>query len=152
MNIRPAKIDDAQKMKELHDRAVMELCKDDYTLEQLIDWVSKSPLEKYIWRLERQRIYISEIEGKMVGFVRWLADEKMLCSICVEPTFARQGIATRLMQHVYEDARNLQVPDLWLEASLTAIPFYEALGWEKAVGAVNGPLDGIKMMKQLEKI
>ena len=127
----------------------MELCKDDYTLDQLKSWINKSPLEKYIWRLERQRIFIAELKGQMVGFVRWLPGEKMLCSICVEPTFARQGIATRLMEYVYEDARNLHVPDLWLEASLSAIPFYEALGWEKAAGAVEGPLEGIKMVKRL---
>ena len=141
MIIRPANLDDAQGLKELHDRAVMELGRDVYTLDQLEIWVNKSPLEKYVWRLERQRIFIAEIEGKMAGFVRWLPEEKMLCSICVEPDFARQKIATRLMEYVYEDARDLQVTDLWLEASLTAIPFYESLGWEKGVGAVDGPLE-----------
>jgi putative acetyltransferase len=149
MIIRPAMIDDAQGMKELHDRAVMELCKDDYTLDQLIDWVSKSPLEKYVWRLERQRIFIAEIEEQMVGFVRWLPDEKMLCSICVEPAFARQGIATQLMKYVYKDARILQVADLWLEASLTAIPFYESLGWEQTEELIDDALQGMKMVKLL---
>jgi len=67
MIIREAVIDDAMTMKELHDRAVMELCRNDYTINQLMGWVNKSSLEKYLWRLERQRVFIAEIDGKMFG-------------------------------------------------------------------------------------
>jgi putative acetyltransferase len=149
MIIRNAEIDDVPNLKELHDRAVLELCQADYTDEQLEAWVNISPLEKYYWRLETQRIFIAEDEGEIVGFVRWYPDTNELCSICVEPAFARQGIGTILMETACQDAREREVESLWLDASLTAVPFYQALGWEYIALATDGPLDSVRMMKKL---
>lgn len=136
-------------MKELHDRAVMKLCQDDYTTEELMGWVNKSTLEKYLWRLETQRIFIAELDGKMLGFVRWYPKTDELCSICVDPEFARQGIATTLMKFAYIDAREHGVTELWLDASLTAVPFYQALGWDTGALSTDGPLDCVRMVKHL---
>jgi putative acetyltransferase len=150
MIIREAVIDDALTMKELHDRAVLELCRNDYTIDQLKGWVNKSPLEKYLWRLERQRSFVAESDGNMLGYVRWLPEENLLCSICVKPEFARQGIATTLMEAVYKDARDLNMKTLWLEASLTAVPFYQRLGWDYVALITDGPLDCVRMEIQLD--
>ena len=107
MIIREAIIDDVWTMKELHDRAVMELCQNGYTLQQLEDWINKSPIEKYYWRLETQRIFIAEQDGKMIGYVRWYPETNELCSICVEPEYARQGIGSRLIMYACEDAKKI---------------------------------------------
>ena len=152
MIIREAIIDDALTMKELHDRAVMELCRHDYTIDQLKDWVNKSPMEKYVWRLERQRIFVAGIDGKMLGYVRWYPETNEFCSICVEPEFTRQGIATRLMEIACNDARDHDVKSLWLDASLTAVPFYQNLGWGYVALLTDGPLDCVRMEKQLDSI
>ena len=96
MIIRDAIIDDVLIMKEHHDRAIMKLCRNDYTLQQLERWINKSPLEKYCWRLETQRIFIAEQDGRMLGYVRWYPETNELCSICVETKFARQGIGPSL--------------------------------------------------------
>ncbi len=149
MIIRKAIIDDVLMMKGLHDRAVMELCRNDYTIDQLKGWVNKSPLEKYYWRLETQRIFLAEIDGGMLGFVRWYPKTNELCSICIEPEFARQGIATKLMEYAYEDANDHNVETLWLDASLSAVPFYKALGWDYVTLSTDGPLDCVRMVKQI---
>jgi len=127
----------------------MELCCNDYTINQLTGWVNKSPFEKYLWRLERQRIFIAEIDGKILGYVRWYPKTSELCSICVEPEFARQGIATKLMEVAYDDARTRNVESLWLDASLTSVPFYQNLGWDYVALSTDGPLDSVRMIKQL---
>ena len=139
-------------MKELHDRAVLKLCQNDYTTEQLMGWVNKSSLEKYLWRLETQRIFIAELDGKMLGFVRWYSKTDELCSICVDPEIARQGIATKLMKFACIDAIEHDVSELWLDASLTAVPFYQALGWDYVVLSTDGPLDCVRMVKNLGPI
>jgi putative acetyltransferase len=151
MRIREAIIDDVPTLKELHDRAVRELCQADYTSEQIEGWVNKSPLEKYYWRLETQRIFVAEDEGKTLGFVRWYPETNELCSICVEPAFARQGIGSRLMETACQDAKENNVEMLWLDASLTAVPFYQALGWEYIALSTDGPLDNVRMTKHLEE-
>lgn len=149
MIIRKAVINDAEMLKEVHDRAVMELCRNDYSKDQLLGWINKSSLEKYIWRLETQRIFIAEEEGRTIGFVRWYPKTNELCSICVEPEFARQGIGTVLMEHAYKDAIEHNVESLWLDASLTAVPFYQVLGWNYVALSSEGPLDCVRMVKRL---
>lgn len=149
MKIREAKFADVVVMKELHDRAVMELCVKDYTLDQLQSWIDRSPLEKYFWRLERQRIFLAERDGKILGYVRWHPETNELCSICVEPEFARQGIGTILMEYACQDARTHGVGELWLDASLTAVPFYQHLGWEYRSLSTDGPLENVRMTIRL---
>ena len=149
MNIRLAGIDDVPTLKELHDRSVRELCQADYTSDQIEGWVNKSPLEKYYWRLETQRIFVAEDQGRILGFVRWYPKTNELCSICVEPAFARQGIGSELMEVACQDAREHKVEVLWLDASLTAVPFYQVLGWDYIELSTEGPLDSVRMVKQL---
>ena len=149
MIIRKAEIEDAGIIKELHDRAVMELCRTDYSSDQLRGWIDRSPLEKYRWRLETQRVFIAEKDGRMVGFVRWYPETNELCSICVEPEFARQGIGTTLMEYAYADAKEHNTESLWLDASLSAVPFYQALGWDDVSLSSQGSLESIRMIKRL---
>lgn len=149
MEIRKAVVDDLPSLKALHDRAVMELCGDDYTIDQLEGWINSSPLEKYHWRLERQRFFLAERNGRPLGFVRWYPKTNELCSVCVEPEFARQGIGTLLMRSACEDARAHQVNLLWLKASLNAVPFYESLGWEYIELTTEGPLSYVRMEKHI---
>ncbi len=121
-----------------------------HTLDQLQNWIDKSPLEKYYWRLERQRILLAEKDGKILGHVRWYPKTNELCSICVEPEFTRQGIGSVLMECACQDARDYGVGELWLDASLTAVPFYQHLGWDYRICSTDGPLDSVRMTIQLQ--
>jgi len=149
MIIRESTVADAQEMKNLHERSVLELCSADYSPEQLEEWVNSSPLAKYQSRLVHHRSFIAEIGGIMVGYARWNPATNELCSIFVHPEHVRQGIATELMQIAYEDAQSFAVKELWLDASLTAVPFYEAEGWNTVGHEMHGPLECVRMTKAL---
>jgi len=149
MIIREAAVDDALSMMKLHERSVLELCREHYTLEQLKDWLCQSTVEKYQVRLERHRSYVAEHDGQMIAYVRWNPETNELCSIFVDPDFVRQGLATELMEIAYEDAISHGVKDLWLDASLSAVPFYEAIGWNYVELSSHGPLEGVRMAKKL---
>ena len=151
MIIREATVDDALSMMKLHERSVLELCREHYTLEQLKDWLSQSTVEKYQVRLERHRSYVAEHDGQMIAYVRWNPETNELCSIFVDPDFVRQGIATELMEIAYDDARSYGVKGLWLDASLNAVPFYTAIGWEFVELSKHGPVEGVRMTKQLPR-
>lgn len=114
MKIREANVDEAQAIKELHDRSALALCRNEYTTEQLEEWVKSSTVEKYRRRLEKHRTFVAEKDDIMVGFVRWNPETNELCSIFVDPDYARQGIATELMNRAYEDAVSKGVDKLWL--------------------------------------
>ena len=149
MVIREAKFDDAQTMKALHDRSALVLCRKDYTAKQLDEWVNFSSVESYRERLAIHRTFVAEIDGEMVGFVRWNPETRELCSIFVDPDHARQGIATQLMKRTYEDVLSFGVARLWLYASLTAVPFYEAEGWVYVERSRRGSLACVRMEKEL---
>jgi putative acetyltransferase len=149
VEIREAKVDDAQTIKALHDRSALALCRQDYTAQQLDEWVNFSSVERYRERLEIHRAFVAEINGEMVGFVRWNPETSELCSIFVHPEHARQGIATKLMQRAYEDVLSFGIARLWLYASLTAVPFYEAEGWVYVERSMRGSLACVRMEKEL---
>jgi putative acetyltransferase len=149
MKIRIANMDDAQALKELHDRSALELCRKDYSAQQLEDWVKYSTVEKYRKRLEVHRTFIAEIDDQVVGFVRWNPASNELCSLFTDPDHIRQGIATQLMQRAHKDAVSMGVKRLWLDASLTAVPFYEADGWEYIEARLHGSLECVRMEKSL---
>jgi putative acetyltransferase len=149
MIIREANVDDAQTLKELHNRSVLALCSKDYSAEQLEDWVKFSTVERYQERLKFHRTFVGEIEGLMVGFVRWNPATNELCSIFVDPDHTRRGIGTRLMKKAYEDALAMGVEKMWLYASLTAVPFYKAESWNYLELTKRGSLACIRMEKSL---
>jgi len=147
--IREASGDDALAVLNLHQRSVLGLCIHDYTQEQIKSWLSQSSLEKYKIRLEIHRSYIAELDDKIAGYLRWNPETNELCSIFVDPDFIRQGIATCLMRIAEEDAVKHNANELWLDASLTAVPFYEARGWTYVELSMHGPLECVRMTKQL---
>ncbi len=149
MNIRKATVDDAFAVMELHERSVLALCRVDYSPEQLKEWVDQSTFEKYQVRLENHRAYIAEYNDKMIGYVRWNPATDELCSIFVDSGYVRQGVATKLMQIAAEDAISHGVNEFWLDASLTAVPFYKALGWTYVKQALHGSLQCVRMTKHL---
>ena len=150
MKIREAKVDDALAIMQLHGRSIMELCREDYTQEQLEGWVKSHGLEKYQKRLEIHRSFVAEMDGEIIGYVRWNPATNELCSIFVDPNHARQGIGTKLMKVAYEDILSAGVTELWLDATLTAVPFYEAEGWKYIEQRMHGPLECVRMTKELD--
>jgi putative acetyltransferase len=133
MIIRKATVDDAAEIMDLHTNSVLRLCRGDYTPEQLQGWVNASSLEKYKLRLEKHRSYVAELDEVMIGYVHWNPETSELCSSFVHPDYARQGVGTRLMDIAEKDALSMGRNEMWLMASLTAVPFYFAMGW-KSVG------------------
>lgn len=149
MNIRQATMDDAPAIHQIHQRAVLALCRDDYPLEQLETWAAYSTLAMQQDRLKEHRAFVAELEGKTVGFVHWHPVSHELCSIYVDPAYARQGVATQLMAYAANDALAQGVDALWLDASLTAVPFYKADGWQEVKRATHRGLACVRMTKQL---
>jgi len=58
----------------------------------------------------------------------------------------RGGVGTAVMQRLHEIAREQHLPKVWCHAQLTAVPFYERLGY-RAMGAVfdEAGIDHVRM-------
>ena len=71
--------------------------------------------------------------------------------VAVVATHRRGGIGTAVMQHLHAIARKEKYPRLWCNAQLTAVPFYERLGYVRS-GAVfvEAGIDHVRMEYALD--
>jgi len=66
--------------------------------------------------------------------------------VAVVATHRRAGVGTLLMQRLHAIAREGQHPRLWCHAQLTAVPFYERLGYVSAGPIfVEAGIDHVRM-------
>lgn len=129
MQIRKATPEDAYAIWLVHTRSIRELCRADYTPEQIEGWAGPKKPEHYPERIRRDPTFVAEIAGKIVGFVRFNREKSELSTIYVDPAAARQGVGTALMQTAVSQAQQMGLTYFWLHASLTAVPFYQAMGF-----------------------
>lgn len=49
--------------------------------------------------------------------------------VAVVATHRRAGVGTAVMEHLHAIAREVRLPHVWCHAQLSAVPFYERLGY-----------------------
>ena len=68
---------------------------------------------------------------RIAGFAELDPDEGLVKACYVDPDFDRRGVGRALMHGVERAARAHGRTALTLDASLNAVPFYLALGWQR---------------------
>lgn len=75
-------------------------------------------------------IFVAEREDKIIGFSALDRYTNSLSGLFVDPKYTRQGIGTKLLKKVEIEAVRLKIPILWVCASLTGYPFYQANNYQ----------------------
>lgn len=129
MIIREYKFSDTQAMMKLFYDTVHEINIQDYTIEQVNAWASKS-MDYEVWhkRLQAKLPYIAEINGEIVGFGELEADGHIDCFYC-HSKHQKEGIGSKLLSHIENIASLRGVKRLYIEASITAKPFFQSKGF-----------------------
>ncbi len=135
--IRPAEAADAAPVIEIHSRSVQELCSGDYTARQIEVWAGKRTPEDMASRIAMHPYFVAEFNGKLLGYAAYSLNSNELLSIFVDPDYTRQGVASALMNELLADARSSGLTTLWLDSSLTAVPFYEKAGFTTSVETIH---------------
>lgn len=152
MNIRKYRPDDSEEKVDLHLKTIREVNSEDYSQEQIEAWTSFDegqhvPEEK----IER---WVAEEDGKLVGFSDYRFDEGTITGVYVHPDYLRNGIGSKLLEKILEDARNRGLEELTAEASVTAKEFYQSHGFEvvkRTVHETSGEeLEAFLMEKNLD--
>jgi putative acetyltransferase len=131
LQIREARLDDVPAVKAIHKAAVRQLCAGDYTPEQLAAWTASddaSVLSVALRPNSDERMWVAERDGAVAAFASLCGDQ--VNAVYVHPDHARRGIGTRLLRKAEEVATAQGVSRLLLSASLTAVPFYQANGYQ----------------------
>lgn len=81
--------------------------------------------------------------GKVVGYARLITEADgrtgQIRQVAVDPAWERRGLGSALMRTVMGRAAELGLTDVWLNARLTAVPFYEKLGFRVTSGVFRAP-------------
>ncbi len=128
MHIRPATEADADRILELHVRAIREICSRDYTPEQIQAWAGPKLAAHYLEPIRGQRLVVAEHAGRVVGMGDYHVTANEICAVYVDPDFGRQGIGRALFQAVAGALKARGFKDAVLDASLNSVGFYQAMG------------------------
>ena len=128
MQIRPATEADADAVLELHVRAIREVCSRDYTPEQIEAWAGPKRASHYLEPIRGKRLVVAERAGRVVGMGDYHVSTNEICAVYVDPDFGGQGIGRALFQAVIAALKARGFTDAVLDASLTSVGFYQAMG------------------------
>ncbi len=141
ISVRDARRDEWPDVLKIHRRAIHETAAVDYPKEVLNAWGSPlndddapRTLAEFDAKLERgQIVLVAEINGRLAGFGELKPEQNELVALYVNPDFGRQGVGSAILRELERIAREHTLPCLHMDASLTAVQFYEAHGF-RALG------------------
>lgn len=81
-------------------------------------------------RSGRFAYFVAEIDGSAIGFIA-MRDGTHLFNLFVHPEWFRRGVASALWAHVLDGTVPPTTAFVTVNASLNAVPVYEALGFER---------------------
>lgn len=132
MRIRPSIPGDAVGLLDVFRASVHGLAARDYSPAQLEAWAPRTVDAAYeaqwIARIQANRPYVVELDGALLGFAD-LQPTGYIDQFFVAPEFAGQGVGSRLMEQLLEQAWDRGLTRLHSHVSLTAQPFFRRFGF-----------------------
>ena len=155
VHIRPFQPSDAEVLQHLFYDSIQAI-RYGYTPEQLNAWASAAANpERWRTSFRERTTFVAESEGFLVGFAELEEGGRHIGRFYVRPDYQRRGIGRRLYRRLEEDAKSRGVVTLRVEASITAQPFFNRMGFgnerRQTVERKGVPLANFVMEKNLRK-
>jgi putative acetyltransferase len=156
--IRPIRTEEARRFLEIHHESVRGIAAKDYPASVIDRWaalpITDQALERFLSNRDDEIRLMAESDGSTEGIGALVLRHSELRACYVLPSAVRRGIGTALVVEIERIAREHGARFLQLQSSLTAEPFYAALGYvvEERGELVLGPgvpMAAVKMRKQL---
>lgn len=153
MQIRLFEERDAKQVAKLFHDTVRSINLRDYSPQQVEAW-APNDLDFRDWAtICSQRItYVADDQGTIAGFSELEANGHIGCFYC-HKDYQRQGVGKQLYQAIEMKAIELQLDQLVTEASITAKPFFQRMGFsvvtEQAVHCRGEQFKNYVMKKSL---
>ena len=127
--LRPFLPADTAILAEIFRASVENLTADDYTEAQQASWIAAAEGEEFAAKLASELTLVATIAGAPVGFIS-LKGADHVDMLYVHPSVTRQGVATALYEALERLAAARGAKQLTVDASDTARPFFEHLGFD----------------------
>jgi putative acetyltransferase len=152
MEIRNYRESDAEEKHKLHVKVIEEVAAEDYAEDQIDAWTTFDP-DNANDEEDTER-WVAEEDGKIVGFGDYVPEEADITGIYIHPDYLRQGIASKLLAKIEEDARERSIEKLSLISTVSAKEFYEEHGYrilrELMYETSGEQLEAFRMEKTLD--
>jgi putative acetyltransferase len=154
VDVREAVPDDAASIRDVHLASIEGLAGEAYDETQVAAWAHDRSPEDYPISSSDTVFRVAERDGRIVGFgqLRPDAGEYLdapvageITAVYVQPSVARCGVGTALCDALEAAARRLDVGSLGVWASLNAVPFYEAQGYQRVTTHTVEYADGVEL-------
>lgn len=127
LTIRAAQPQEQAAIFNVHQDSVRQLCQAQYSAEQIASWLDGRRADMYAEAIAAGRLWVAEgVEG-LLGFVE--IQQQELTKLFVAGHGARRGVGQQLLQHALAVMQAAGVTEAYLEATLTAVPFYARHGF-----------------------
>lgn len=151
--IRKATRADADAAWEIRRAAVMRECANVYPPDQLEQWTGGTASRAFADAVE-ERFLVATVDGYVAGTGMIDLATGKIDAIFVHPAYMKRGIGAAMMRHLETLARSKELPELTLDSTLNAAPFYRALGFEgEEITPYQSPrgltMDCVPMTKRL---
>lgn len=153
ISIRHGRADDLTALQKLFTETVSVICSKDYDQDQIRVWMSSiENKDRWLDIVTNQFILVAEVHKQIVGFCT-LDKESCIDLLYVHKDYQRKGIAYQLYLEIEKEARRKEQRQLNSDVSLTAVPFFEKIGFKvmtKQTVVIRGiKLTNFKMIKEL---
>jgi putative acetyltransferase len=129
MEIRLFSPEDAEQIAQLFHDTIRQINSRDYTAEQVQAW-APDDIHFIDWaeRGSSRIIYVADDQGTIAGFAELEPQGHIDCFYC-HKDYQRRGVGRQLYQAIETKAKQLGLKDLNVEASITARPFFQQMGF-----------------------
>lgn len=129
LTIRPADPEDAESICTVHNDSILALCKEMYSLGELLVWTESTTPRRMreALRDESVKAHIAECGDRVAGFSFVMSD--LIRGVYVLPEFSRQGVGSALLAVAEANARQEGIGLVRLYATLNSVPFYISRGY-----------------------
>lgn len=129
MEIRLFRGSDAEQVARLFHGTVREINCRDYSSSQVQAWAPEDlQFRDWVAACSSRFTYVADDEGTIAGFGELEPDGHIDCFYC-HKNYQRQGVGRRIYQAIEAKAIELGLPRLFVEASITAQPFFTQMGF-----------------------
>lgn len=167
VTLRDATSADAEAVRDVHAAAVRGPGSAVYDAEQVDAWAGDRDPSEYDTAPDGADFVVAERDGRVVGFAElrphgggyfeavsagpWTGEVR---AVYVHPDAAGGSVGSALLAELERRARDRGLATLGLQASLNAVPFYEARGYERVAEVTHEfgegvPGTAVEMRKQL---
>ncbi|WP_372897131.1 GNAT family N-acetyltransferase [Stieleria sp.] len=154
LKLRPFRAEDAEACLALFRDCVHRVNSRDYTQAQIDAWAPRTiDLEAWRCRFDDRLAYVAVEGDRIVGFTD-MTRAGHLDRLFVSADHQGRGIARRLVERLLSDAADHSIDEITTEASITARPFFERMGFsvvrEQTVECHGVQLTNYRMRRSMQ--